>query len=111
MDQNQREDKRVTVQMKTTIWKYPVQMGQIEDDFQLRMPTGAKVLTVAYDPMSLSPSIWAFIPNVEAPEQMRSFAVRGTGHDASGLRMEEFIGTVVYPNIPLVFHFWERAVI
>ena len=93
-----------------TVWKFPVRVGAMEDDFELRMPEGAEVLSVAFDHAEQSPSIWAFIPDTNAHTELRKFSVRGTGHDAEGLGRvtTKFIGTVVYPGIPFVVHFWER---
>jgi len=93
--------------MTKAVWKYPVKVGGLTDDFSLRMPKGANVLSVGYDHATQGPAFWAMVSTEETETELKQFSVRGTGHGAADLDDDRFLGTVIYPTLPLVFHFWE----
>ncbi|QGZ16667.1 hypothetical protein PBI_DEWDROP_19 [Microbacterium phage Dewdrop] len=96
--------------MSKAVWKFPVRIGTMGDDFTLRMPVGAEVLSVEYDWSLMCPAVWAMVDTENAQKtEERGFSVRGTGHDADGLERHRFLGTVPYPHVALVFHFWAHA--
>lgn len=91
--------------MSTTVWKYPIQMGGVGDDFELRMQKDAVILHAGFDHETSKPALWARVDS-EASTELRKISVRGTGHNADGLENVPFLGTVTYPHLALVFHFW-----
>ena len=86
-----------------TIWKYEV---PILDDFTLDLPLGAKVLCT--DMQWNTPFIWVLV-DPEEPTATYRFALRGTGHDASGLSADHHIGSFLLHGGALVFHLFQAA--
>ena len=84
-----------------TIYKYPIQM---KDQFTIEMPYGAQVLSV--QTQRETPCIWALVDSDNWPEK-RPFALRGTGHDCSGLNEARFVGTFQLHGGALVFHLFD----
>jgi len=81
-----------------TIWKFEV---PILDEFTLRMPEGAKVLSVGEQWGTLV--LWALVdPTAECVD--KRFAVRGTGHPTHDLSAEDYIGTAITGGGSLVWH-------
>ena len=86
-----------------TVYKYgPIQPN---DYFELDLPEGAQILTVAEQHGEVY--LWALVVTENAPETRR-FRWAGTGHrlteDESGLR---FISTFQMSGGALVFHVFE----
>jgi hypothetical protein len=86
-----------------TIWKFQV---PVQDEITVDMPVGAKILTVQMQ--AGSPCIWALV-DADAPVQPRHFAWRGTGHDAGGLALLKYVGTVSILGGGLIFHLFDRS--
>lgn len=90
--------------MSQTIYKYEI---PIEDEFDLLLPKGAKILSVGvqYE----KPMIWALVPRETSLTDMehRSFKLRGTGHDADGCLESKFVDTFQLMGGGLVFHLFE----
>jgi len=103
--------------VKTSIWKYRFPP---EDEFELEMPRGARILHVAMlqggDRLTGGPCIWALV-QTEQPMVKRKFSLRGTGHDCDDLDLyrppgerSDFVGTFfVYGDGSLVFHLFDRG--
>jgi hypothetical protein len=86
-----------------TIFKYPF---HTEDQIDLQMPKGAKVLCVQLQ--AQVPCIWALV-DTDQPLEMRSFLVYGTGHQLLPEAFEKtYIGTYQEFQGALVFHVFER---
>lgn len=84
-----------------TIWKYPV---VLDDEFELRMPAGARLLTVQVQ--QGKPVLWALV-NPDVPQKTRRFRLYGTGQplpDAPG----EYVGSFQVHGGALVFHLFAR---
>ena len=95
------------------VWKFLIPMGEVGDQFELRMPRGAEILHVAEMPDTVRPlhlALWALVDG-DADQVSRGLIVHGTGHPADDVKEAEFIGTVVLTKtrLPLVFHFWDRG--
>lgn len=86
-----------------TVYKYPL---KLQDHWSLEMPIGAKILSV--DNQREQITLWALVDaSPEAPTEVRSFLIRGTGHNIDeGLNLE-FIGTVLVHDGGLVWHVFE----
>lgn len=87
-----------------TVWKFPADMAT--DDFSLRMPEGAEVLSAGFQGQKLM--VWALVDPTK-PLELRNFHIAGTGHPIEENESVEmvFVGTV-FLSIPfLVFHVWE----
>ena len=84
-----------------TIYKYEV---RIADEFVIEMPKGARILTV--QTQGGAPFLWALVENT-ASMTMRTFALRGTGHQSDGLALAPFVGTFQLHNGALVFHLFD----
>lgn len=82
-----------------TIYKYQI---EIQDKFTLEMPKHAKILTV--QTQFGTPCIWAKI-DPDEPIVKRKFLLLGTGHDASKVYEELYIGT--FQMHSFVFHLFE----
>lgn len=84
------------------IYKYQVQAG---DDFEIRMPHGARVLSVAtqHD----EPQIWALVDDESRAFSPRKFKLLGTGHPADHIATDRYVGTFQVRGGALVFHLFE----
>lgn len=82
-----------------TVYKYTF---QILDDFEILIPTGARILHV--DVQRGQPCIWALVdPN--AVDEVRKFHLAGTGHPIYDKVFEyRHVGTFMMENGALVFH-------
>lgn len=85
-----------------TIYKYDV---PVKGEATVDMPEGARVLSVGLQ--GSSPKIWALV-DPRAPMRPRRFAWRGTGHPATDVADERFIGTVHLLEGEVVAHLFER---
>ncbi len=83
------------------IYKYPI---RIIDAQAIEMPKGARLLSV--QTQRDEPQLWAMV-DPSAPLVQREFALRGTGHDATGLSMATFVGTFQMHGGSLVFHLFD----
>ncbi len=91
--------------MTKTIFKYPLRMA---DTQSVEMPKGAEVLSVQSQGETLC--LWALV-NTKRPNEKRVFEVFGTGnpiHCDTGIE-RKFIATAQMPNLPLVWHVFERV--
>lgn len=82
------------------VWKYDV---PIDDDFTLRMPEGAKILSGAVQ--RGSPVIWALV-DTQASDVSRHFILRGTGHSIVDEKLT-FIASFFLRDGALIFHLFE----
>lgn len=108
--------------MSKTIWKYDV---LVEDDFVLKMPIGAQVLTVqtqvrmVYGKGAMShvlesakevPTLWAIVdPSPGVPEEERKFRLVGTGNPMPD-HLLSYIGSFQFHQGELIFHLFEHIV-
>lgn len=83
------------------VWKYEI---PVEDVFEIWMPSGARVLSVAMQ--GANPFMWAET-SPKARREKRRFRVCGTGHQMPDDGPREFIGTILMQNDTLVFHVFE----
>lgn len=85
-----------------TIWKFTL---QITDMQKVRMPAGAKILSVQKQGFHVC--LWAMV-NTEQPLETRHIEILGTGNPISeGVGVSRtFIDTV--QDGPLVWHIFER---
>jgi hypothetical protein len=84
------------------VWKYAVPIG---DAFELRMPRGARCLTVQVQGAGLC--LWALV-DPSAPLETRRFLFRGTGHEIDyGYAELVWVGTFQLEGGALVFHVFE----
>lgn len=91
--------------MSTTIHKYQLQFGSMNDRGEIRvpMPAGAHVLSCQVQ--GGTPTVWAVV-DTEAEMVDRTFAVIGTGHTHSRLAFGlQFIDTMQLGG--LVLHVFE----
>jgi hypothetical protein len=76
------------------------------DEITLYMPFGAEILHVdAQGSDDYALCLWALV-DPDSETELRTFAVRGTGHPADGLRAKDHIGTVLAGSF--VWHVFER---
>jgi hypothetical protein len=67
-----------------TIWKFSF---KIEEDVQLEMPIGARVLSV--QTQNGQPCLWAIVDD-QAKKEKRKFFVHGTGHKLPDVLSDHF---------------------
>jgi hypothetical protein len=84
-----------------TIWKFAL---PVEDEPLIRMPIGAKVLTV--QSQGGYPCLWALVDPAAANEDRR-FRVVGTGHPFAEADAHAYLGTFQMHSGSLVFHLFE----
>ena len=84
------------------IYKYEVLAS---DTFTIDMPKGARILAVQTQGDSKA-CIWSIVDETASPVPRR-FALRGTGHDASGLEHASYVGTFQIAGGSLVFHLFD----
>ncbi|HEY2849881.1 MAG TPA: hypothetical protein VGI97_08395 [Gemmatimonadaceae bacterium] len=83
------------------IYKYAL---PIADYFLLMPPAGARFLDV--QTQGNRPQLWALV-DPSAPQTMRHFMLRGTGHNVTAedeQRFSEYVGTFQLSGGQLVFH-------
>jgi hypothetical protein len=89
--------------MALAIWKYPL---RVDDEQQVDMPIGAKVLSVGVQHGTLC--VWALVDPTSKETTPRTFWIFGTGHAFpktwSTGNMAAFVGTVMMSNGFLVWH-------
>jgi hypothetical protein len=86
-----------------TIHKYPI---KIEDHFTVMMPWHAQILCVQVQ--RDEPFIWALV-DTRNSLVTRHFLLRGTGHDASEVAINDakYVGTFQLHGGDLVFHLFD----
>jgi hypothetical protein len=84
-----------------TIHKFQL---SIDDHISVAMPEECHILKL--DTQRGAPCLWALVDDAD-PKVVRHFAWRGTGHDCSGLKATQHIGTVQLSGGSLVFHLFE----
>lgn len=89
-----------TERLMRTIWKFPIEVRDIQG---LNMPSGATILTVQVQ--HNDPCLWAIVDPSEVTE-LRTFRIVGTGHPID-FTTEAYIGTFQLSNGGLVFHIFE----
>lgn len=83
------------------IYKYPL---SISDNFTIRMPIGAEILS--FQNQFDIPTLWAAIcPNSSLED--RKFSIVGTGDDIDMELVKKFIGTVQVMGGFFVWHLFE----
>ena len=77
----------------------------------LRMPKGARILTV-HSQRELSGRnglcIWALVDPGQTILERRTFRVAATGHEVADIQNKRFIGTVFLYSGSIVFHIFEE---
>lgn len=87
------------------VWKFTLQLSELDDIVAINMPRGAKPLSVANQNETLV--LYAMV-DPELPVVSREFRVAGTGHPLTNIpKMKNFLGTVLFREGSLVFHVWE----
>lgn len=81
-----------------TIYKYPI---PVEDSFELQLPEGFRVLSI--QEQHGAPRLWAMVDS-DGKKLPEKFALRGTGHDCTGLGFASHVGTFQLRGGALVFH-------
>lgn len=83
------------------IYKYPVEM---KDEISISIPVGAEILCVQtqYE----TPCIWALV-DPEAREEVRTFYLRGTGHQIDRKPGDRYIGTFQLGGGGFIGHLFE----
>lgn len=84
----------------STVYKY-----EIMERAELKMPRGAKVLTVQVQ--NGAPRLWALV-DPEQPEERRVFEVYGTGHHIPDIHSAAYVATFQVDDGAFVFHLFER---
>lgn len=88
--------------MARTIWKYNL---QITDDQAIKMPVGAKCLTVQMQ--HGQPALWAIV-DPKAALELVAIRCHGTGHPMSDdSDKNDYVGTIQTMGGQLVFHFFK----
>src|SRR4051812_10783006 len=80
----------------------------VTDRFELRLPRGARLLSLQCQ--QDEPKIWALVES-DAPNEVRTFRLVGTGHPIPGILIAEqlrFVGTFQMMDGSLVFHVFEQ---
>jgi hypothetical protein len=93
----------VVVTNVRTIYKYPV---EVDDEFTIGLPEGARVLSV--DTQHGEPVMWALV-DPTAPTTNRTFRVIGTGHPIEDAAELAFVGTFQMRGGSLIFHLFEKS--
>lgn len=93
----------------STIWKFPI---EIMDRQVLSMPAGAKILMIQRqetDKTRGAPAaqLWAKVDPDRVSED-RIIHTFGTGHAIPDELVLDYIGTVMYHDGKLVFHYFEE---
>lgn len=96
-----------------TIWKFDAHiilngmaLSLRTDEFTIKMPKGAKVLSVQMQ--YGEPRLWVLVDDTQ-PLESREFYWRGTGHNCDGVEPGSFVGTVQMQGGDLIFHLFERG--
>lgn len=89
------------------IWKYPVAFDIIFhlEQFQLVMPTGAKILKL--DIQRNEPQLWVVV-NPENEVETRRFRVLGTGRPFEDLEYLEYVDSYQVNGGQFVWHVFEE---
>ena len=91
--------------MSKSIWKYEV---DINDEFFIKMPEGARVLHVGVQEGAMF--ICALVDtDSQTLHVKRRFALRGTGHPCEDLDDVPHVGTCILHDGRLVFHLFDRG--
>jgi hypothetical protein len=83
-----------------TVWKYEI---PIQDDFQLQLPGGYKILTMAMQ--NKCPHIWVLV-DPRQPLEVVKFRLAGTGHPIEQENIL-YIATAHCIDYGLVFHLFQ----
>lgn len=83
------------------IFKYSI---PVQNEIEIMMPKGAEIL--ACQVQHGSPWVWALVDE-DAPMVPREFRMRGTGHPANELEIEDYIDTFQMQEGRLVFHLFK----
>lgn len=86
-----------------TVWKYEL---PVTDRPRIVMKKDAEILHIDHQKYSLYLQIWALV-DTDKEDIERFFTVAGTGHPLNHLRdNQKFLGTVIDPDLNLVWHVW-----
>ena len=85
-----------------SIWKYPL---KIEDYQEVRMPMGAKALTIQVQ--GGAPCLWAMLETEEKTTALYPVWMHGTGHPADeAAQLGRYVSTIQAQGGALIFHFF-----
>lgn len=84
------------------VYKYEI---GFEDNFELELPKGSKILTVRAN-QKTTPCIWVLVNPDEKQMEKRKFRHAGTGHSITEENLE-YIGTYPLRDGFLIFHLFE----
>ena len=88
--------------MSPQIFKYII---PIQDDFQISMPYGAKILCVQVQ--CEKPCVWALV-DTECHRVKREFRIVGTGHPFEDAFEWTYVATFQLKGGALVFHLFSK---
>jgi len=87
-----------------TVWKYPL---RITDDQELRLPKGARVLTI--QAQHDVPCLWALVDSQETETELWQLVMLGTGHQAPpDLAWFQYAASYQVQQGRLIFHVFLR---
>ncbi len=81
------------------IWKFPLQAA---DHQTISMPLDATILSVGAQRGAIC--LWAMVDDAESRRVDRPVQIVGTGHNADGLALSQFVGSAMLYGGDLVFH-------
>jgi len=84
-----------------TIWKYPLKVTDIQN---VEMPAGARVLSAHVQRDTIC--VWV-LADPAADRVRRQFRIFGTGVPVGEIPMAEFVATVHFLRVGLVFHVFD----
>lgn len=86
--------------MALRIFKYIIDIN----DSIIELPRGAKVLHIGLQ--RGEPHIWALIDDEEVAHEWVIIHAIGTGHLADGVANKKHLGTLIYDDLGLVYHYF-----
>lgn len=88
-----------------TIWKFEL---PFEERFDIKMPSGAEILTLQLDEKTSHPCIWAVV-DTDYVHETRSFRLLTTGAEVpNGINVKEhYIGSYQYQKGEFIGHVFE----
>ena len=86
------------------IWKYPIEVTESQ---MLRVPKGAKVLTVLVQ--EGQPCIWALVDISIADTECIEVLTFGTGQPDIDIDDADYLGAYQLPEVNVVGHVWTKG--
>ena len=87
-----------------TIWKWVLKPESVQ---KIEIPDGTNLISAGYTPWNEEVCVWGEVPNQKAEKITRFIVIVGTGHDLPSTNRKKFLGTVVIPNLGLVWHVYD----